>query len=73
MSLREDCIERGGNAYEGQCIFCATGIVFSMDSVHEDAEPIKYTHNVSVSVLQVIQEKVINVLSLVKIVTETAK
>ena len=26
--LREDCIERGGNAYEGQCIFCATGIVF---------------------------------------------
>lgn len=45
----------------------------SMDSVHEDVEPIKYTHNVSVSVLQAIQEKVINVLSLAKIVTETTR
>jgi len=26
--LREDCVSKGGNVYQGQCIYCPFGIVF---------------------------------------------
>jgi hypothetical protein len=62
--LRQNFVERGGNDYEGQCIFCATGVVFQFGLVPEDVGRVISCIRIEyVDVLKNMLEKVMTVYS----------